>query len=308
MRELRCSNGQTIVDCTLGGAGHSEKILAKIIPEGFLLGIDQDDTAIVAARVRLTRLSRHFFLSHGSFADLDRILTEARVGLVDGFLLDLGLSSLQLDNPDRGFTYQQDAPLDMRFNLDRDLTAERVVNEYTRERLTSIFKQYGEERWAGRIATFIERERQVDPLRTTGQLVSVIKAAVPAGARRSGPHPARRVFQALRIEVNAELEALTAALSAMPKWLSPGGRIVVISYHSLEDRLVKQSFKDASIGCTCPPQIAVCVCGQTPTLRIVTNKPIVPTKIEIAANPRARSAKMRVAERVTDGSSTANNS
>lgn len=307
LRELNCSNGHTIVDCTLGGAGHTVKILERIAPEGYVVGIDRDNTAIDVARVRLARFSRHFALYHGSFADVDRVLTEARVGRVDGFLLDLGLSSLQLDDPTRGFTYQQDAPLDMRFDLDQDLTAERVVNEYPRDRLASLIKKYGEERWAARIAEFIVKEREVQPITTTERLVAVIKSAVPAAARRSGGHPARRVFQALRIEVNAELEAVRLALEAMPKWLRPGGRIVVISYHSLEDRLVKQYFREAATGCICPPEIGVCVCGRTPTLRIVTNRPIVPTKEEIEANPRARSAKMRVAEKMKDGSGKTNN-
>ncbi len=306
LRELNCSNGHTIVDCTLGGAGHSEKILEHIAPEGYVVGIDRDDTTIEAARVRLERFSRHFELYHGSFADVDRVLTEARVGLVDGFLLDLGLSSLQLDDPARGFSYQYDAPLDMRFDLEQGLTAERVVNEYPQDRLASLIKKYGEERWAARIAEFIVKNRKDQPLTTTGRLVAVIKDAVPAAARRSGGHPARRVFQALRIEVNAELEEIERALAAMPKWLRPGGRIVVISYHSLEDRLVKHFFREAATGCVCPPQIAICVCDRTPILRIVTNRPIVPNKEEIEANPRARSAKMRVAEKMTDAGGKTN--
>lgn len=299
LRELRCSTGQTIVDCTLGGAGHSVKILEKIAPEGFLIGIDRDTVALDAARVRLTPFSRHFKLIRGSFADIDRILAQAGVTEVDGFLLDLGLSSRQVDDPSRGFSYQVDAPLDMRFDQDQDraLTAERVVNDYAEARLTEIFRRYGEEKWASRIAAFIVRERAVNPIKSTGRLVEVIKAAVPAAARRSGPHPARRVFQALRIEVNHELDALAAALEAIPKWLKPGGRIAVISYHSLEDRAVKKSFSAAAAACTCPPRLAVCVCGQKPALRIVTSRPIVPTSEEIVANPRARSAKMRVAEK-----------
>jgi 16S rRNA (cytosine1402-N4)-methyltransferase len=298
VRELRCSRGHTIVDCTLGGAGHSEKILANIAPEGFLLGIDKDDAVIDAARVRLARFSRHFELYRGSFADIDKILTQAKIVEVDGFLLDLGLSSLQLGDPARGFTYQVDAPLDMRFNQDQDLTAERIVNEYARDRLTAVIKDYGEEKWASRIAAFIVRERERRPITRTSQLVEVIKAAVPAAARRAGGHPAKRTFQALRIEVNGEIEALRQVLDRMPKWLASGGRIAVISYHSLEDRLVKHKFREAARGCVCPPELAVCVCGLKPILRIVTSKPIVPTPEEIQANPRARSAKMRVAEKV----------
>ncbi len=303
VRELRCSRDHTIVDCTLGGAGHSEQILAQIAPEGFLLGIDQDTAAIDAARVRLASLSRHFELYHGNFADIDKILTRVGVDAVDGFLLDLGLSSLQLDDPARGFTYQVDVPLDMRFDQDQEVSAEWIVNKYSQDRLTAIIKEYGEERWASRIAAFIVKERDRRPIISTGRLVEVIKAAVPAAARRSGGHPARRVFQALRIEVNGELESLARALRDMPKWLRPGGRIVAISYHSLEDRLVKQSFRHAAQGCTCPPQIAVCICDQKPELRIVTSRPIVPTPEEIEDNPRARSAKMRVAQKVADGSS-----
>lgn len=298
-QQLKCTRGSIIVDCTLGGAGHSEAILELITPEGFLLTIDQDDAAIDAAQVRTARFSQHVEFFKGNFADLDIALTQAGLTEVDGFLLDLGLSSIQLDDPRRGFTYQVDAPLDMRFNRQGPQTAADIVNSYSQADLQKLLKTFGEERWAGRIAAFIVKARARRPITHTGQLVEIIKAAVPASARRSGPHPARRTFQALRIEVNQELGSLNQALEAMPKWLRPGGRIVVISYHSLEDRIVKKKFKELATGCTCPPDLAVCVCHRQPLMKIVTGRPIVPTMSEIEANPRARSARLRTAEKVT---------
>jgi 16S rRNA (cytosine1402-N4)-methyltransferase len=297
-QQLNCSNGRTIVDCTLGGAGHSETILNLITPDGFLIGIDQDDAVIEAAKVRLARFSQHFLFIKGNFADIDRLLPAAGVTQVDGFLLDLGLSSMQLADSSRGFSYQVDAPLDMRFNTDRPLTAADILNSYSQAELARIIKTYGEERWAGRIAAFIVSARKRQAITRTGQLVELVKSAIPAAARRAGGHPARRTFQALRIEVNQELESLNQALDAMPKWLNAGGRIVVISYHSLEDRLVKRKFKELATGCVCPPELAVCVCERRPVLRIVTGKPIFPSEREIEENPRARSARLRAAEKV----------
>lgn len=303
IQQLNCTRGYTIIDCTLGGAGHSETILENIAPEGFLLGIEQDDAAIEAARVRIARFSQHFEIFKGNFADIDEALTKTGLVEVDGFLLDLGLSSLQLADAERGFSYQVDGPLDMRFNRQSAMTAADVINGYKEIELTRVIKNYGEERWAGRIASFIVRARTREPITRTGQLVELIKAAIPASARRRGGHPAKRTFQALRIEVNHELDALKAALAAMPKWLRPGGRIAVISYHSLEDRLVKTKFKELATGCICPPRTPICICGRKPTLRIVTGRPILPTEAEIEANPRARSARLRVAEKVADAGS-----
>lgn len=303
IQQLKCTRGYTIVDCTLGGAGHSETILEHIAPEGFLLGIEQDDAAIEAARVRIARFGRQFEIFKGNFADIDEALTKSGLRQVDGFLLDLGLSSLQLADAERGFSFRLDGPLDMRFDRQTPMTAADVINGYKETELTRVIRDYGEERWAARIASFIVKARDREPITRTGQLVELIKAAIPASARRRGGHPAKRTFQAFRIEVNRELEVLKTALDAMAKWLRPGGRIAVISYHSLEDRIVKTKFKELATGCICPPRLPVCVCGRQPTLRIVTGRPILPTEAEIEDNPRARSARLRVAEKVSNADS-----
>lgn len=297
-KHLSLHPGSIIVDCTLGGAGHAKRIADSIAPTGILVGIDQDDAALDAAADAL-RLGRQIILKKGNFADIDRLLTEAGIAYVDGFLFDLGVSSPQLDVVERGFSYHDEAPLDMRMDPSADtLTAAEIVNTYEETVLAQVIRDYGEERWASRIAEFIVAARTRRPILTTADLVSVIKAAIPASARREGPHPARRTFQALRIEVNHELERLETGLRAAVRWLVSGGRIVVISYHSLEDRLVKQVFQELASGCECPPQLPVCVCGKVPVLRVVTRRPIVPGPDEIENNPRARSAKMRVAEKV----------
>lgn len=290
--------GSIVVDCTLGGAGHAAQIAAAIAPDGLLVGIDQDDAAIAAAADAL-RLGQQPLLLKGNFGDLDRLLTEARVPYVDGFLFDLGVSSPQLDFVERGFSYHGDAPLDMRMDpAAGGITAADVVNSYQESDLARVIREYGEERWASRIASFIAAARARRPVTTTAELVEIIKAAVPAAARKDGPHPARRTFQALRIEVNRELEVLENALESAVRWLVPGGRIVVISYHSLEDRIVKQSFQRLSQSCTCPPDLPVCVCGATPVLRVLTRRAVAPTPEEIERNPRARSAKLRAAEKL----------
>ncbi|MDY0088611.1 MAG: 16S rRNA (cytosine(1402)-N(4))-methyltransferase RsmH [Coriobacteriia bacterium] len=297
-QHLSLHPGSIIVDCTLGGAGHAKRIADSIAPTGTLVGIDQDDAALNAAADAL-RLGRQITLMKGNFADIDRLLVEAGIAYVDGFLFDLGVSSPQLDVTERGFSYHDEAPLDMRMDPSADtLTAAEIVNTYEETVLAQVIRDYGEERWASRIAAFIVAARARRSIETTADLVSVIKAAVPASARRGGPHPARRTFQALRIEVNHELERLESGLRAAVRWLVPGGRIVVISYHSLEDRLVKQVFQELASGCECPPQLPVCVCGKVPVVRIVTKRPIVPGRDEITSNPRARSAKMRVAEKI----------
>ena len=271
------------------------------------MGIDQDDAALEAAAVTL-RLGQQALqegertealLLKGNFSELDRLLAEASIPYADGFLFDLGVSSPQLDLPDRGFSFHNDAPLDMRMNPQgNSLTAEQVVNEYSEEDLTRVLHEFGEERWASRIAAFIVAARGRRALHTTSELVEVVKNAIPASARRTGGHPARRTFQALRIEVNHELDVLESALRSAVRWLSGEGRIVVISYHSLEDKVVKRVFNELSTGCVCPPDLPVCSCGQEPVIRVITKKPVVPTEEEIEANPRARSARMRVAERV----------
>ncbi|MDP2232378.1 MAG: 16S rRNA (cytosine(1402)-N(4))-methyltransferase RsmH [Actinomycetota bacterium] len=296
-QHLSLHPGSIIVDCTLGGAGHARRIADLIGPTGILVGIDQDDVALEAASDAL-RLGQQSILLKGNFGELDALLSGAGIPYADGFLFDLGVSSPQLDLPDRGFTYQEDVPLDMRMDAQGPTTAADVLNTYSESHLARILREYGEERWASRIAAFIVAARARQPLETTGELVQIVKAAIPAAARREGGHPARRTFQALRIEVNQELEVLERALESAARWLAPEGRICVISYHSLEDRIVKQAFARLSSGCTCPPELPICTCGVKPVLRVVTRRPIVPGAEEIELNPRSRSAKMRVAERL----------
>jgi len=290
--------GSIVVDCTLGGAGHASVIAAAIAPDGLLIGIDQDDAALAAAAATL-RLGQQTKLLKGNFGDLDALLSSARVPFVDGFLFDLGVSSPQLDFAERGFSYNTDAALDMRMDpAAGGITAADVVESYSEADLARVIRDYGEERWASRIAAFIVAARARRPVSTTFELVDVIKAAVPAAARKDGPHPARRTFQALRIEVNHELEVLETALGSAVRWLSPGGRIVVISYHSLEDRVVKQTFARLAQGCTCPPELPVCVCEAKPVLRVITRRAVAPQDVEIERNPRSRSAKLRAAEKI----------
>lgn len=303
-QHLSLNPGSIIVDCTLGGAGHAKRIAASIAPTGTLVGIDQDDAALTAAEITLrlgqqiTENSTQIILLKGNFGDLDALLPQAGIACADGFLFDLGVSSPQLDLPDRGFTYQEDARLDMRMDSSGPITAHDVVNTYQQSQLARVLREYGEERWASRIAEFIVAARGRHPIETTSELVEIIKAAVPAGARKGGPHPARRTFQALRIEVNGELDVLKQGLRSAVRWLGPGGRIAVISYHSLEDRIVKKVFAELSTGCTCPPDFPICRCGAKPILRVVNRRPIVPSETEIEENPRSRSAKLRVAERI----------
>jgi len=302
-QQLSPQPGSIIVDCTLGGAGHAKRLQDLVAPTGTLVGIDQDDAALSAAAVTLRlgqqELSTNTKLLKGNFGDLDTLLVQANVPYVDGFLFDLGVSSPQLDVPERGFSYREDAPLDMRMDPGHQtLTAAEVIALYSEADLARIIRDFGEERWATRIAAFIVAERAHRPIETTSQLVDIIKAAIPAAARREGGHPAKRTFQAFRIEVNRELVVLETALRAAVRWLAPGGRIAVISYHSLEDRIVKQVFAELARGCICPPDLPVCVCGNEPVLRVVTRKAILPSAAEIEMNPRSRSAKLRVAERL----------
>jgi 16S rRNA (cytosine1402-N4)-methyltransferase len=302
-QQLSPHPGSIIVDCTLGGAGHAKRILDLVLPDGILVGIDQDDSALIAAETTLRlgqqMLSRNLKLLKGNFAQLDDLLVEAGVPYADGFLFDLGVSSPQLDTPERGFTYKVDAPLDMRMDPGRQTTtAAEVIATYTEADLARIIRDYGEEKWASRVASFIVAERARNTISSTSQLVDVIKAAIPAGARRLGKHPARRTFQALRIEVNDELGVLRRALQAAERWLVPGGRLAVISYHSLEDRVVKHHFREASIGCVCPPDLPACTCDHVPVLRVVTRGGIKPSREEVERNPRARSAVLRVAEKL----------
>lgn len=302
---LNLQTHYTFVDATLGGAGHSLEVAKRIGSDSRLIGIDQDPVARAAATERLLALPDEIRpkidVLAGNFGDLDSLLLEACVPSIDGILFDLGVSSVQIDTPSRGFSFKEDAPLDMRMDPSKHtLNAAEIINTYNAADLTRIIRQYSDEKWASRIADFIVKSREEVPITTSGQLVEIIKAAIPASARRANGHPAKRTFQALRIEVNSELDVLRRGLEAAIRWLAPGGRIVVISYHSLEDRIVKDIFKQYSQGCTCPPDLPVCVCGNKPVLKVVTKKPILPTAEEIERNPRSRSAKLRVATRLDE--------
>ena len=298
---LKLKRGSVVCDCTLGGAGHSVKMAAQVGEDGLLLGVDQDDMALEAAAARLEREApgTPTKLLKGNFGDLDNLLCSAEVPGVDGFLFDLGVSSPQLDIPGRGFSYNEDAPLDMRMDPGNNtLNAAEVINTYNEADLARILRVYGEEKFSSQSAREIVRRREPAPIETTGDFVEVIKGGIPAAARRHGGHPAKRSFQAIRIEVNHELEVLERGLEAAIRWTSPRGRICVISYHSLEDRIVKHMFQEMSQGCICPPEIPVCVCGHVPTLKVITRKPLVASPQEVERNPRARSAKIRVAMRL----------
>lgn len=285
------------VDGTLGGAGHAAEVLKRLGPDGRLIGIDQDEVAVANGQEKLGRFS-NVTIVRDNFRNFAAIMETLGIQTVDGVLLDLGVSSKQLDDGERGFSYMQDAPLDMRMDRRNPRTAAEIVNQYSQEELRRIIQDYGEERWSARIASFIVQEREKEPIRTTGDLVRIIKEAVPKGARQDGPHPAKRTFQALRIEVNQELSILEGAIRDMVERLSPGGRICILTFHSLEDRIVKQTFRSLENPCTCPKDFPVCVCGKKQVLRVITRKPILPGAEEVKENPRSRSAKLRIAERV----------
>ncbi|SHI62183.1 16S rRNA (cytosine(1402)-N(4))-methyltransferase RsmH [Lutispora thermophila] len=294
---LNIKKGGIYVDGTIGGAGHSKEI-ARFMGDGTLIGIDQDINAINAARDRLKDYGDHVKLVNDNFKNMKSIVQSLGIEKVDGILLDLGVSSHQLDEEERGFSYMKDAALDMRMDRSNPLTAEIIVNQWSEEEIHNIIKEYGEERWAKRIAEFIVKERQKNKITSTLQLVDIIKSAIPASARREGPHPAKRTFQALRIAVNDELGILEKAIKDGVDLLKPEGRICIITFHSLEDRIVKNTFSKLEKPCTCPPRIPQCICGQVPVVRIVTRKPVIPGEKELAENPRSRSAKLRVAERL----------
>ena len=281
-------------DGTLGGGGHALGIGRRLSGEGTLIGIDRDAEAISAAEKNLLDLKCEVRLVHGEFADIKEILKSLGISGINGAILDIGVSSYQLDNGERGFSYMHDAPLDMRMNRDDGFSAFNVVNEYSRKELSGIISKYGEEKWASRISDFIVKKRKEKAIETTGELVDVIKAAIPASARRSGPHPAKRTFQAIRIEVNGELDQLKKAVDEFCDVLLPGGRLCIITFHSLEDRIVKEAFARRLDPCTCPKEFPVCVCGNKPDVVKVTGKPIISDKEELERNPRARSAKLRV--------------
>lgn len=286
------------VDGTLGGGGHSEAICQRLSKEGMLIGIDRDRDALAAAEKRLAPYECRKVFVHSNYAEIKNVLAELGIEKINGALLDIGVSSYQLDDPERGFSYMNDAPLDMRMDQSEEFTAYDVVNGYSRNDLKKIIQDYGEERWASRIAAFIEKERQKEPITTTAELVRVIKQAVPAGARREGHHPAKRTFQAIRIEVNDELGGLKKAVTEFIDVLLPGGRLAIISFHSLEDRIVKDIFAEQENPCVCPKNIPVCVCGRKPRVRRITRKPICPLGSEQTDNPRSRSAKLRVCEKL----------
>lgn len=285
------------VDGTLGRAGHSLEI-AKRLTTGRLIGIDRDETAITAAEERLADYMDRVTLVHSNFDRVGEILDELGLDGADGMLFDLGVSSPQLDEAERGFSYMQDAPLDMRMDRGAPLTARDVINDWSYEELRRILYEYGEERYAPVIARHICRAREQAPIERTGELVDIIKSAMPPQALREKQHPAKRSFQALRIAVNGELDALPPMLEAAVSHLHTGGRLAVISFHSLEDRIIKKSLQDMATGCTCPPNFPVCVCGKKPRIRLVSRKPIVAGEAELERNPRSRSAKLRVAEKV----------
>ena len=290
------------VDATLGFAGHSLEAAKQLGPEGLLIGIDQDEVALTEASRKLESIPEdarpELALLRGNFGDLDELLVSCEIPGIDAVLFDLGVSSVQIDTQSRGFSFKENGPLDMRMDPGKQtLTAAEIINTYTAADLTRIIRTYSDEKWASRIADFAVRARQNAPIETSEQLVDIIKAAIPASARRAGGHPAKRTFQALRIEVNGELDVLRSGLDAAIRWLNPGGRLVVISYHSLEDRIVKETFAKFANRCTCPPDLPACMCGKQPILDIVTRKPVLPTAEEIERNARARSAKLRVAQK-----------
>ncbi len=295
IEQLNIKEDGIYVDGTLGGGGHSLEI-AKRLTTGRLIGIDQDKNAIAAAKKRLADHLDKVTFVHDNFSNIANILEELEIDGIDGMLMDLGVSSHQLDEAERGFSYMHDAPLDMRMDVRNSFSAYNVVNEYSAQELTDIIYRYGEDKWAKRIAEFIVNERAIKPIETTYELVSVIKKAVPKGARKDGPHPAKRTFQAIRIEVNGELAILDKTVDDAAERLNVGGRLCIITFHSLEDRLIKNAFKRQEDPCICPKEFPVCVCGKKPLGKAVTRKPIIPSDEELELNPRARSAKLRVFE------------
>ncbi len=286
----------TYVDGTLGGGGHAEAVLQQLNDQGRLIGIDQDEAAIAAAGERLKAFS-NITLIRDNYCNMKDALNDLGITGVNGIVLDLGVSSFQLDTPERGFSYQTDAPLDMRMDQRGSITAEDIVNGYSREELFRLIRDYGEDPFAANIAKHITEARERKPIKTTGELVEIIKAAIPMKIRKKGGHPAKQTFQAIRIECNRELDVLKDSLDGMIDLLVPGGRICIITFHSLEDRIVKTIFKKNENPCTCPSEFPVCVCGKRSKGKVITRKPVLPDAEEIAVNPRSKSAKLRVFER-----------
>lgn len=283
------------VDGTMGGGGHSLEIVKKLTT-GRLIAIDQDLNAHAAAKVRLQEHLDKVTFVHDNFGNIAAVLDGLGIEKIDGMLLDIGVSSHQLDEAERGFSYQNDAPLDMRMDGSREFSAYNIINEYSEDELNQVIFSYGEERWARRIAQFIVKEREDKPIETTGGLVEVIKKAIPKAARKDGPHPAKRTFQAIRIEVNGELDVLQKSIDDVACRLNPEGRLCIITFHSLEDRIVKESFRKQENPCICPPRFPICMCGKQKSGRVITRKPIIAGETELEENPRSRSAKLRVLE------------
>ncbi len=286
------------VDGTLGGAGHSSQICKRLSKEGHLIGIDQDNNALNVSRERLKDVNPQVSIVKSNFEQVDEVLDQLGIEKIDGMLIDLGVSSHQLDEASRGFSYMQDAPLDMRMNQESTYSAYEVVNTLSEEALHRLMRDYGEEKWAKRIAQFIVSEREKKPIQTTFELVEVIKKAIPHGARKDGPHPAKRTFQAIRIEVNRELDIIEPTIRKVVSRLKVGGRLCIITFHSLEDRIVKQTFKQLENPCTCSREFPVCICGKMPEVKVISRKPILPTEEEVEVNPRSRSAKLRIIEKI----------
>jgi len=298
MQYLQPHSGGVYLDGTLGGAGHARLILEASSPDGVLIGMDRDTEALAAAQRELASFGERVVLRQGNFSDMCTQLDQLEIAAVDGVLLDLGVSSHQIDSPERGFSFREDGPLDMRMNPKEGVSAATVVAETEAGELKRIFRDYGEERWAGKIARAIVTDREKTPFVTTLQLADLISRVVPAGRGPQRIHPATRVFQALRIHVNGELDSLRTALDTVWLRLKTGGRLVVISFHSLEDRMVKQAFRALATGCVCPPRLAVCACGEQPSVRVLTRKAVRATESETENNPRARSAVLRAMEKL----------
>ncbi len=286
------------VDGTAGGGGHSLEIVKRLTDGGRLIAIDRDDAAIAAATARLSDYLDRVTFVRNNFSSAAEVCRELGIEKIDGILLDLGVSSYQLDTAERGFTHNTDAPLDMRMDRRGELDAYTVVNTYSAEELKRVIWEYGEERFAPKIAQAIVKRREIKPIESTGELVDIIKSAIPAAAREGGHHPAKRTFQAIRIEVNGELDAIEPAIRRAKDIMAKGGRIVIITFHSLEDRIVKQTYADMASGCTCPRSLPICVCGKKPEVKVLTKKPILPSERELEENPRSRSAKLRVCEKL----------
>lgn len=295
---LRIRPDLTYVDCTTGGGGHSLEIAKRLSGSGRLLCFDRDEDALSAAKRRLAPFADRITFIHENFSRLGEVLDEMKVENLGGVLADLGCSSYQFDTPERGFSYQNDAPLDMRMDRSSPIDAREIINHYSENALKEVLWKYGEEKFAPKIAARIVKEREKGEITTTGQLVSIIRAAIPSAAREGGHHPAKRTFQAIRIEVNGELDAIEPLIRAAVAHLVPGGRCAFLSFQSLEDRIIKQTLQDLTGGCTCPKDFPVCVCGRKPSVKILNRKPLLPSKEELAVNPRSRSAKLRVGEKI----------